>query len=69
MQQCGFSLSESAASRVHASSPGGTWAELVQRSLLCVFPNGSENGSRVDSSNFRPQEFWNIGVPLGMSQQ
>jgi len=61
MQQCGFSLSESAASRVHASSPG-TWAELVHRSLLRVFPNGS----RVDSSNFSPQEFWNIGVPLGM---
>ncbi len=60
LQQCGFSLSESAASRLHASSPAA-WAEMVSRSLLRVFPNGS----RVDSSNFSPQEFWNAGVPMG----
>lgn len=34
---------------------------MVQRSLLRVFPNGS----RVDSSNFSPLEFWNAGVPMG----
>jgi hypothetical protein len=50
LQQCGYSLSESAASQLHASSPG-------------VFPNGS----RVDSSNFSPLEFWNAGVPMGVS--
>lgn len=60
LQQCGFSLSESAAARLHASSPAA-WAEMVSRSLLRVFPNGS----RVDSSNFSPQEFWNAGVPMG----
>lgn len=60
LQQCGYSLSESAASRLHASSPG-MWTEMVQRSLLRVFPNGS----RVDSSNFSPLEFWNAGVPMG----
>ncbi|XP_045027920.1 inactive phospholipase C-like protein 1 isoform X2 [Daphnia magna] len=59
LQQCGYSLSESAASRLHASSPG-MWTEMVQRSLLRVFPNGS----RVDSSNFSPLEFWNAGVPM-----
>lgn len=62
LQQCGYSLSESAASRLHASSPG-MWTEMVQRSLLRVFPNGS----RVDSSNFSPLEFWNAGVPMGKS--
>jgi hypothetical protein len=36
---------------------------MVQRSLLRVFPNGS----RVDSSNFSPLEFWNAGVPMGKS--
>jgi hypothetical protein len=62
LQQCGYSLSESAASRLHASSPG-MWTEMVQRSLLRVFPNGS----RVDSSHFSPLEFWNAGVPMGES--
>lgn len=37
------------------------WTEMIQRSLLRVFPNGS----RVDSSNFSPLEFWNSGVPMG----
>ena len=60
LQQCGYSLSESAASRLHAGS-AGIWTEMVQRSLLRVFPNGS----RVDSSNFSPLEFWNAGVPMG----
>ncbi|EFX86832.1 hypothetical protein DAPPUDRAFT_207590, partial [Daphnia pulex] len=58
-KKCGYSLSESAASRLHASSPA-MWTEMVQRSLLRVFPNGS----RVDSSNFSPLEFWNAGVPM-----
>ncbi len=60
LQQCGYSLSESAALRLHAGSPG-IWTEMVQRSILRVFPNGS----RVDSSNFSPLEFWNAGVPMG----
>ena len=60
--QCnGFSLSESAALRLHSSNPS-VWAE-AQCCLLRVFPNGS----RIDSSNFSPQEFWNSGISLGIT--
>ena len=63
LQGNGFSISESAALRILSGSPS-VWSEVTQRSMLRVFPNGS----RIDSSNFSPQEFWNAGVPLGNSR-
>ena len=60
--QGAFSLNESAAMRLLSSGPN-SWIEAAQRCLLRVFPNGS----RVDSSNFSPLEFWNSGVQMGQS--
>jgi len=54
-----YSLNESAAARL-LSGGAASWAEAAQRCLVRVFPNGS----RVDSSNFSPLEFWNSGVQL-----
>ncbi|XP_037070836.1 inactive phospholipase C-like protein 1, partial [Pollicipes pollicipes] len=54
-----FSLSEYTASKLMQAAP----EDLIQQnktSLTRVYPNTS----RVDSSNYNPQDFWNVGCQL-----
>ena len=54
------SLSESSATKLIHANP----EELVNHNkkfLTRVYPNSS----RVDSSNFNPQDFWNAGIQMG----
>jgi Phosphatidylinositol-specific phospholipase C, Y domain len=54
------SLSESAATRL-ALACAEDFVNHNKSFLTKVFPNAS----RVDSSNFNPQDFWNCGCQLG----
>lgn len=55
------SLSESAATRL-ALACAEDFVNHNKSFLTKVFPNSS----RVDSSNFNPQDFWNCGCQLGV---
>ena len=54
------SLSESTAGKL-AHSQSEDFVNHNKSFLTRVFPNGS----RIDSSNYNPQDFWNSGCQLG----
>jgi inactive phospholipase C-like protein 2 len=54
------SMSESAASKL-VHSHAEEFTEHNKTFLTRIFPNGS----RVDSSNYNPQDFWNCGCQFG----